>query len=82
MEVPDELLPPYLPKYYKEIMDFYDKVKTQWRVTSDINGAALVGLDYLAVAKTAKIYKFKLDSFRMDVLREIESFIRNKENVK
>lgn len=78
--MPEELLPPYTPLYYAEILDFYDKVRTQWRTVSSMSGAGLMGLDYTAVIQTAKIYKFELDEFRMDVLREIESFIREKEN--
>lgn len=47
-----------------------------------MNGAILIGLDYMAVVQMAQVYNFELDEFRMDVLREIESFIREKENGK
>jgi phage related hypothetical protein (DUF1799) len=82
-EVPQELYPPKMPEYIMNILMFYDKVKTQWRVFSDSVGkAALIGLDYSSVFKTAEIYGVELNEFNMDVLREIESFIREKQNGK
>lgn len=68
-------MPPYLPLFLREAVDFYDKVKTQWRVVSGMAGGGYVGLDYIAVCRTAEIYGFELDDFKMDVLREIENFM-------
>ncbi|WP_221254782.1 DUF1799 domain-containing protein [Campylobacter sp. 19-13652] len=82
LEIPSELLPPYLPKYLKDVLDFYQSVKTQWRVVSGFSGMALVGLDYGAVFNTAKIFKFDLDEFNFLVLQEIERFIINWHNEK
>lgn len=82
LEIPKELLPPYLPKYLKDVLDFYQSVKTQWRVVAGFGGTALVGLDYQAVFKTAEIFKFELDEFNFLVLQEIERFIINWHNEK
>ena len=40
-----------------------------------MTGGGYVGLDYIAVYRTAEIYGFELDDFKMDVLREIENFM-------
>ena len=80
-EIPEELYPPKMPEYFMNILKFYDKVKTQWRVFSDGMGkVVLVGLDYSAIFKMAEIYRVELSEFNMNVLREIESFIQERQN--
>lgn len=76
-EIPRELLPPFIPKYFEEVFDFFGKIKTQWVVCSGMTTQP-IGLNYPAVIAVAEIYKFELNEFRFDVLREIESFYLEK----
>ena len=64
------MLPPNIPKYIAEIVDFYSLVSTQWR-TGGMNGA-LVGLDYNAIKMVAQVFDFEVTPFRMAVIQEIE----------
>lgn len=73
-EIPDEVMPPKMPKYIQKALDFYDKVKTQWVV----GFGGIVGLNYQSVESVARIYEFELTPFNMAVIQEIETYILNK----
>lgn len=56
------------------VLEFYFKAQTQWVYVGGMS-VEPVGLNYLAVIELSKIYKFKLNDWRMDLLRMIESFM-------
>jgi hypothetical protein len=74
--LPDEVMPPKMPKHILEVIDFFDTVATQWNV----GFAGMIGLNYQSVTSMASVYSFELTPYRMDVLREIEYYYleRNK----
>lgn len=57
-----------------EVFEFYDTIKTQWNVGM----AGLIGLNYASIEMASRVYEFELTPFRMDVIREIESFYLKK----
>jgi len=71
------VLPPELPQHVQNVLDFFQKVSTQWRA-GGMGG--LIGLDYNAVVEMAKIYEFELNTLNMDILREIERFYIERQN--
>lgn len=75
LEIPKELEPPLLSGYEIEILNFYSKVSTQWKIASDFGGSHLIGLDYLAIKQIAEIEEFELDKTSLSFLREIEKFV-------
>lgn len=77
-ELPKEVLCPFVPLYILEVFNFFNKVSTQWNV-GGMDGR-LLGLNYLAVLETAKIYKFEMLPYKMDILREIEAFYIERSN--
>jgi len=71
-------LPPKVPRYIYNIIDFYYKIQTQWNV----GFGGRVGLNYQSVKQTAEIFEFDLNDFSMSVIQEIEYFILQKDNSK
>lgn len=63
-----------MPIYILKVLDFYNKISTQWVVGFD----GIVGLNYQSVESVARIFDFELTPFRMSVIQEIESFTLNK----
>jgi len=53
----------------REVVDFFQKISTQW-VVGGMCG--VIGLNYSAVIEIAKIYDFELTPYRMDLVRFIE----------
>ncbi|WP_371815598.1 DUF1799 domain-containing protein [Nitratiruptor sp. YY08-26] len=66
-----------MPESVQEIVDFFHKINTQWRI-APMGG--VIGLDYMAVIEIARIYEFELTTFAMDVIREMERFYIERQN--
>lgn len=77
-DIPKELFPPKMPMYLHEIIDFFQKVSTQWVVSM----SGLVGLDYNSVKVVSDVYRFELTPFRMEVIRLLEMRQLQKSNKK
>ena len=59
-----------------EVVEFFNIIKTQWNV--GFSGA--IGLNYLSVIETAKIYDFELTPYRMELIRFIEGYHLKKDS--
>lgn len=55
----------------REVIDFFQKISTQWLV-GGMGG--MIGLNYNAVVEVAKIYDFELTPYRMDLIRFVERY--------
>lgn len=70
-----------MSKRVSKFLEFLFKIMTQLRIIGGMD-AYTIGFDYLAVIETAKIYKYKLNSKRMDFLRVAEKIIVKNYNSK
>ena len=60
-----------MPKYFLDVLSFYNKVSTQWIV----GFSGIVGLNYQSVKDMAEIFEFELTPFNMSVIQEIEGYV-------